>query len=70
MEFYVSQWKFGHSVVITEGEKTLYREPLSSFIGSELASILKIEIKDIDKYGFITYSVLNSEEVLKILKNC
>ena len=68
--FYVSKWKFGHNAVIRdiEKEQDIYREDLTKFIGSKLASFLKIKQYKIDEYGFITYKILNPDEILQLLK--
>ena len=69
MEFYISKGKIRHNAVILKNGNEIYNQSLIAFIGSNLPSVLKIDVKEVNKYGFITYKVLNPEEVIKILKD-
>lgn len=68
MTFFVSRTKFGHWVVIEEDEKELLRCSLAAFLGTKLSGVIKVEIKNIDDYGFVTYKVLNENETKNALK--
>ena len=68
MTFFISRTKFGHWAVIEENGKELLRCPLTAFLGTKLSGIIKVEIKNIDKYGFVTYKVLNENETKNALK--
>ena len=64
MELFIYKCDKGHKVVITKEGNEIYCKPLTEFIGSELASKIKIEVKEIvEEFNFNVYKIINENEI-------